>query len=169
MASINADLLSIKNKLADLTNNLEQLTKRNPGVGAHNGPIVIRSFEDGGINKSGGDMGFQSRADKTTNNDRGFRDAVLLTVHSELKSINKRSNEVVVTGLPPKVGLSDMFRDMCFSNLSILINVVKTQRLGKDAGKIKPLMVVVDNHETATKLIELSKTLRSSPDPAIRD
>ena len=116
-------------------------------------------------------MGLQTRVDKTTNNDRGFRDAVLSTVHSELKNINKRSNEVVVTGLPPKVGVSDedLFRDMCFSNLSIAINIVKTQRLGKDTGKVKPLMIAVDSHEMASKLIGLSKTLRSSPDPAIHD
>ena len=152
--SINVELVEIKNKLADLTNNLEHLAKSSYGAGGHIEPTRAKLSEVSGITKAHGDVISQSRADKLVQNgDRDFRDAVLLTVHSELKSINRRSSEVVVTGLPPRAGVTDdeLFRDMCFSNLSISIPVIKTQRLGKDVGKIRPLMVAFDNHETASK------------------
>ena len=163
----------------DLTRSFEQLTKSNSfdhSVGVVSGTGSI----DGNSTTKGGNLSIShGQAGKLTNsmhqshgtNTRDFREAVLLTVHSEMNNISKRSNDVVVSGLPPKHGVtdSDLFRDMCFDHLSTTIEIVRTKRLGVNTGKIQPLLVTVPNQESATRLVELSRTLRSSSDQSIRE
>ena len=100
-----------------------------------------------------------------------FRSAVLSTVHSELRTINNRACNIVVTGLKPNQDKSDddLFKDLCLTHLSIYIDHNKSCRIGKikEDGS-QPLLVSLKNAADASNLLGMAKQLRSSSDPDIR-
>ena len=103
--------------------------------------------------------------------DKVFRSAVLTTVHHEMKTINQRSSNVVVSGLKPNDALADedLFKELCYAHLDCDVEVIKTSRLGKaQDGRTRPLLVTLASHADASKLLTMAKTLRSSSDPVVR-
>ena len=100
-----------------------------------------------------------------------FRNAVLSTVHSELRNINNRASNVVVTGLKPNQDKSDddLFKDLCLTHLSIFIDPSSTSRIGKikEDGS-QSLLVSLRNATDASNMLGMAKLLRSSTDPEIR-
>ena len=100
-----------------------------------------------------------------------FRSAVLSTVHHEINSINKRSSNVVVTGLNPSQHLSDdlLFKDLCLTHLGCSVDVTKVGRIGRlQDGRVQPLLVSLTNPRDASTLLSIAKQLRSSSDPVVK-
>ena len=87
-------------------------------------------------------------------------------MHSELGVINRRSNNVIVTGLK-KSTVSDidqvarLFRDH-FSSHPTIRSTLRLGSVNKD--KIQPLRVSLNNAKEVDLLLEEAKTLRSSND-----
>ena len=105
------------------------------------------------------------------NSSKEFRSAVLSTVHHEMKTINHRASNVVVSGLQPSVDSTDeiLFKDLCLTHLGCAIEVRKTKRLGdiKD-GRVRPILVTLASAEDVSLLLVMAKSLRSASDPVIR-
>ena len=100
-----------------------------------------------------------------------FKSAVLSTLHNEMKTINRRSANVVVSGLKPCSDTTDslLFKDLCYTHLGCAIEVTRTSRLGRlQDGRVRPLLVTLTSHKDATMLISMAKTLCSSNDPTVK-
>ena len=98
--------------------------------------------------------------------------SMISTIQSEMKAMNRRSSNVIVSGLKPRADMSDvdLFKDLCLTHLSIAINVVSTKRLGKKVNdRTQLLLVQLDNPNVVTNLLQLVRNLRSSTDPYVKD
>jgi hypothetical protein len=99
---------------------------------------------------------------------------LLAVVHADLEDSKRRHCNIVVSGLKPKPGASDvdLFLDVCERNLTLKPHVTrnKCRRLGRQQpGKIQPLLICLANAETANDLLAAAKQLRQSDDAEIRD
>ena len=137
-----------------------------PGKGGISAKVVVAPKVVTGINNRK-----PNSSSETSPASVDFRSAVLTAVHSEFRTMNKRSSNVVVSGLKPSKDDSDddLFKDLCMTHFSIYLTIVKTCRLGKPIpGKIQPLLVTLPTQAEANHLISLSKTLRSVNDPHVK-
>ena len=101
-----------------------------------------------------------------------FRAAVLAAVHSEFKTQSLRSSNIVVSGLRPDplAPDADLFKQLCFSSLSIHTEVVKTSRLGAlKEGRIQHLLVTLSKPADASYLLSIARSLRTVSDPYVRN
>jgi uncharacterized coiled-coil protein SlyX len=92
-------------------------------------------------------------------------------VHEELSDKQRRSRNVVVSGLPPVDGIddSDLFVSLCerFLPIKPVVNREKCRRLGAVyTGKVRPLLVSLRNKEAADDLLKSSHQLRNSAESA---
>ena len=99
--------------------------------------------------------------------------SVRKAVQSELSDKERRSRNIVVTGLAPDVNVPDdvLFLQLCESNLPSKPVIIRDRcrRLGKVvAGKIQPLLVTLSSSESAQELLRNAKELRNSDDQAVR-
>ena len=99
--------------------------------------------------------------------------SVRKAVQSELSDKERRSRNIVVTGLAPDANVPDdaLFLQLCESNLQSKPVIIRDRcrRLGKVvAGKIQPLLVTLSSSESARELLCSAKELRKSDDPVVR-
>jgi hypothetical protein len=94
-------------------------------------------------------------------------------LHADLEDSKRRQCNIVVSGLTPKHGTDDvnLFLNVCERNLSLKPYVIrnKSKRLGRpQIGKIQPLLICLNNAQTANELLRAAKQLRRSNDEEIR-
>jgi hypothetical protein len=97
----------------------------------------------------------------------------LSLVHADLDDSRRRHCNIVVSGIKPKPGASDvdLFLDLCERNLTLKPYVIrnKCRRLGRQqVGKTQPLLICLNNAETAKDLLAAAKQLRNSDDEEVR-
>jgi hypothetical protein len=101
-----------------------------------------------------------------------FRQSVATAVYIDQSERQRRQSNVVVSGLQPSQTVSDteLFKNLCSSELGIQPDIVKIKRLGSQhATKVQPILVIVRQNAQAQQLISSAKQLRQSTDPAVRD
>lgn len=65
---------------------------------------------------------------------------------------------------------TEVIDNLCYSEFGIRAAITSTKRLGKVIdGRIQPVLAVVKSSDTASEIISCAKSLRRSPDSAIRD
>ena len=103
--------------------------------------------------------------------DTNVRNAVLSAVHTEFKSINNRSQNIVVTGLKPSnIGCdADQFSALCASELHVYPSIKSTHRLGDTIrGRIQPLLVTLQSSDDVQDVLSKAKLLRNSTSEYVR-
>ena len=94
-------------------------------------------------------------------------------VQTELSDKERRSKNVIVTGLAPSEFVSDdtLFLELCEENLPTkpLIIRDRCRRLGRVIdGKIQPLLVTLVSADSVSELLHSAKELRKSSNSVIR-
>jgi hypothetical protein len=100
------------------------------------------------------------------------KEVILSTVYNEKIANNRRSNSIIVSGLvlDPNHSDTEVIGNLCYSEFGIRPAITSTKRLGKVIdGRIQPVLAVLKSSDTAREIITCAKSLRRSPDPAIRD
>jgi hypothetical protein len=100
--------------------------------------------------------------------------SVRRVVHTELSDKERRSKNVIVSGLAPSDVASDdvLFLELCESNLSTKPLIVRDRcrRLGRVVdGKIQPLLIVLEAADSVAELLKNAPNLRKSNDNVVRD
>ena len=106
-----------------------------------------------------------------SNLDNQFRTAVLSAVHSEMKSISKRSTNIIVSGFSKRSNISDKdhFLKFCSEFFSFEPKIISTRRLGREENsRIQPLLVTFSNLADSEYLISNAKQLRTVDDSFVR-
>ena len=101
-----------------------------------------------------------------------LRSAVLTAMHTELHTVSKRANCVVVSGLKPSslVSDADQLRDFSNDELKLNLDVRSAVRLGKPiTGRIQPLLVSLGSPEEVNTVMSLARDLRRSTSRIVRD
>ena len=101
-----------------------------------------------------------------------FKTAMLSAVHSEMKSISKRSSSIAVSWISKLSNISDkeLFVKFCSQFFSFQPNIRSTRRLGSgDNDRTQPLLVTFDNDVDSDHLIKNVKFLRTVDDAYVRD
>ena len=94
-------------------------------------------------------------------------------VQTELSDKERRSRNIIVTGLAPSDFASDdtLFTVLCEENLSIkpLILRDRCRRLGRIIeGRIQPLLITLASTESVPDVLRSAKEVRKSTDPVVR-
>jgi len=114
------------------------------------------------------DSNVNTYASAARRNARGpIREAMLSAFHSELRLKERRGSNIVVTGLPDTLSVTDeeLITDLCKTEFDISLNVVHAKRLGRKVeGRLQPLLVVLQEEEMAKLLLSRAKFLRDSDD-----
>lgn len=100
------------------------------------------------------------------------KEIILSTVYNEKIANNRRSSSIIVSGMAcdPNHSDTEVIEKLCYSEFGIRSAITSTKRLGKViAGRIQPVLAVVKSSDIAREIITCAKSLRRSPDPAIRD
>lgn len=100
-----------------------------------------------------------------------FKQTVISAVYQDMKDIERRTRNVVVSGLKPVTGSKDMnvISDLLCSEFCRSFDIVSCKRLGAvNSGKIQPLLLSFRGVEDATFLIDNAKSLRHSSNADIR-
>jgi len=107
-----------------------------------------------------------------SNFENQFKTAVLSAVHSEMKSIARRSNSIVVSGFHKRTTISDKdhFIKFCSQFFQFEPNVVSTSRLGSEKeNKVQPLLVTFADSSEPEYLVRNAKLLRSVADDYVKN
>jgi hypothetical protein len=99
-----------------------------------------------------------------------LQQSIVAAVYGDQATKKRREKSLIVTGMEPSSSKSDtqLFSEMCDTNLHILPNIISTKRPGRQIdGKIQPLMVVLSGAEQARQLIDSAKLLPRSSDETI--
>lgn len=97
---------------------------------------------------------------------------VVAAVYHDLHDKSRRARNFVISGLPPRSGVSD--KDSAFElitkDIAIHVDIKGCKRLGKPVlDRVQPLLVTVDSQVAAESVIGSARKLRSSADPYVRD
>jgi hypothetical protein len=98
---------------------------------------------------------------------------VLAAVHAEMAEKQRRRRNVVISGLQPVDGIqdADLVTSLCESYLPVKPVLVRERcrRLGKPReDKVQPLLVVLNNDESAEELLRSAPRLRRAEDPHVK-
>ena len=107
-----------------------------------------------------------------SNFENQFKTAVLSAVHSEMKSIARRSNSIVMSGFHKRTTISDKdhFIKFCSQFFQFEPNVVSTSRLGSEKeNKVQPLLVTFADSSEPEYLVRNAKLLRSVVDDYVKN
>ena len=88
---------------------------------------------------------------------------VVAAVHLDMAEKQRRSKNVVVTGLKPVDGCEDakLFLDLCEDNLSVKPYINRCYRLGRQQEqRVQPLLIQLDSEDSAAELLRSSRELR---------
>ena len=102
-----------------------------------------------------------------------FRQSVISAVYRDMKSIEKRARNVVVTGLIQETDMDDKQvvndSDILPSAFGRTFDIVACRRLGKQVvGRVQPLLLTFKSGLDASYLIDHAKKLRNSSNPTVR-
>ena len=106
-----------------------------------------------------------SNSKKNPSLDQDIREALLVAMHSEMSTINRRSTAVVVSGLPFRSDVPDIdqFNNICNQHLHFNSTVKSASRLGnRIEGRMQPLLVHFSSPNEVTSLINVTKNLRTA-------
>ena len=95
----------------------------------------------------------------------------LIEFDREKEEINSRSRNVIITGLPPDLAVSDrdIFDNFCEEHLTVKPQTIRVKRLGKDDGNKKSkLCVTLTSKEAVDDLLDSAGLLRKSSDSSVR-
>ena len=104
--------------------------------------------------------------------DSKTRFAVLTAMHTEEQSKRRRSNNLVVTGMPTSgiASDADRFVELCVEEFNRQPIVRSTSRLGNIiSGKVQLLLICLESSEDASFFIDRAKNLRNSSNKVVRD
>jgi len=115
----------------------------------------------------------KSEARQATNNPQKRNIELRCAVHDELLDKNKRSCNIIITGLDQVPGVPDdeLFAELCESNLPCKPAIERDQcrRLGrKMEDKTQPLLVTLKNTEFVAEVLKHARDLRKSADENVR-
>ena len=115
----------------------------------------------------------KSVAHQATNNPQKRNFELRCVVHDELLDKNKRSRNIIITGLDQVPGVPDdeLFAELCKSNLPCKLAIEHDQcrRLGRQMeGKTQPLLVTLKNTESVAEVLKHARDLRKSADEKVR-
>jgi hypothetical protein len=104
---------------------------------------------------------------------RAVSRASLAAIHIELAAKQKRSSNIIISGLAPSTDKSDaeLFVELCEDHLPIKPGFVhdSCRRLGKPlANKIQPLLVTLNSTVAASDVLSCAGELRKSSDASIK-
>ena len=160
LVEFKTDLESLKVNIRTMSDEIRKLTT-NP-----------RLFSDVVSSVSASGPSASSSSQPPTNSHVGeSKIAMKKTIQSEIISFNRRSCNVVVSGLKEHDSMNDVgqFKDLCLTHLTMGVNVLSTKRLGaKKTGLIQPLLVQLENSNDASHLLRIARNLRSSMDPYVK-
>ena len=100
-----------------------------------------------------------------------IREEVLVAMHSEMTSINRRSTAVVVTGLPSRSDVTDLeqFNNICLQHLKLSPTVKSSTRLGtKIEGRMQPLLVHLSSPNDVASLMAVAPNLRKASNDYVK-
>ena len=105
---------------------------------------------------------------------KSVEQSVRRVVQTELSDKERRSKNVIVSGLAPSdvTADEDLFLGLCETNLSTKPLIVRDRcrRLGRIVdGKIQPLLVVLDSADSVAELLRNAPDLRKSTENVVRD
>ena len=168
---VNEELQTIKAQLASISeclhssssnalsaDNSTALMSHESSAGPRN--IITYAQVAGSIPTTTSNVPRSSTSNKSNHStlEETFRTAVLTAVHSELLLKSRRSNNIVVTGLPISSMASDQFIELCESELNTHPNVCSTIRLGEATdGKIQPLSICLESPEDVEKMMPVAQ------------
>ena len=95
----------------------------------------------------------------------------LIEFDRETEEIYSRSRNVIITGLPPDLAVSDkdIFENFCEEHLTVKPQTIRVKRLGKDDGNKKSkLCVTLGSKEAVEDLLDSAGLLRKSSDISVR-
>ena len=101
-----------------------------------------------------------------------LQQAVVSAVYSDFAEHDRRSRNIVISGLSIASGVNDKQRaeNLLKDEFAVSVDVVKCRRLGRQqSGRIQPLLAVLPSVSDATHFIENARRLRYSTDPLVRD
>ena len=107
-----------------------------------------------------------------SNFENQFKTAVLSAVHSEMKSIARRSTSIVVSGFHKRSTVSDKdhFIKFCSQFYEFEPKIVSTRRLGRDENnKVQPLLITFADTSEPEYLVNNARWLRSVSDEYVRN
>jgi hypothetical protein len=93
-------------------------------------------------------------------------------VYSDLHDKTRRASNFIVSGLPPRSGVTDKAQvaELVSTDVGLQINIKSCRRLGKMLpNKIQQLLITVRDPSEAESVVGAAKGLRSSEDPYVRD
>ena len=96
---------------------------------------------------------------------------MLIALETEKLEREKRRKNVVITGLQPISGMTDLdlFSQFCEENFTVKPHILTGRRVGRSVpGKPRLLKITLDNEHSVEDLIESSYSLRHSGDPAAK-
>ena len=173
IVKLQEDIKLIKSEISSISDSLRSISIPSSSMN-HNlmfGKSFANAVKNGKSPSSDNSTDSKMQDGASNVESRSIRDTILKTFHSEIHSFNKRSSDVVVSGLAPSQDISDMdlFMDLIAAHLSVTAPVVKTHRLGDPiVGKIQLLVVTLSSPNDATVLLAHAKLLRNSTDPYVQ-
>jgi len=96
--------------------------------------------------------------------------AVVSAVHSDFAEHDRRSRNIIISGLSIASGVNDKqhAENLLKDEFAVSVDVVKCRRLDRQpAGRIQPLLAVLPSASDATYFIENARRLRYSTDPLV--
>jgi hypothetical protein len=106
-------------------------------------------------------------SDTSSHNAVDIAKRAIMEYEMEKDELQRRSRNLVITGLPPSLQLSDtdLIESFCENNLTVKPRIVRTWRLGKDRTSINSkLCVTLENADAVEDLLSSSALLRQSID-----
>lgn len=101
-----------------------------------------------------------------------LNDVVLSAMYTHARELQRKANSIVISGLQECPGKPDTVTviDLCRAGLGISPDIKTVKRIGRDIdGRVKPLLVTLNDSHQAEQLVSNAKRLRQSADPVVRE
>lgn len=100
---------------------------------------------------------------------KALKTAVVSAVYLDINDKGRRARNVVVNGLPTSNDDKASFSQLINDEFHLQPNVVHVRRLGRvQAGRVQPLLVVLNDNDEANHLLQNAKRLRDSLSDQVR-
>ena len=199
LENISSEIKSLQTQIHSLSGILSEVCERNNAASdMFDGVKIFKPTFSQTVKKSssaqnqdlptrgtGHDLGTQQQVGQSSNTssksgdailasnfENQFKTAVLSAVHSEMKSIARRSNSIVVSGFHKRTTISDKdhFIAFCSQFFQFEPNIVSTSRLGAEReNKVQPLLVTFADSSEPEYLVRNARLLRSVVDDYVKN